>query len=53
MAWQEDKNWKYFSIQCSRISKRELLFGRFSGSDPLSFWYNQREDEDECGAMVV
>jgi hypothetical protein len=34
--------------------QKSTVFGRFSGSGPLSFWqYKQREDEDECGAMMV
>jgi len=30
--------WRYFSIQCSPISERALLFGKFPGFDCSSFW---------------
>jgi hypothetical protein len=42
-----------FSIQCSPISERALLFGRFPGFARLSFRYEQVLDEDEYGVSLV
>jgi hypothetical protein len=41
-----------FSIQCSPISARALLFGRFPDFRGLSFLYEQHADCGEYGALV-
>jgi hypothetical protein len=36
--FNDDKKWKHFSVQCSTISERTLLFGSFPVFARLSFW---------------
>ena len=49
---QNENKSKCPSIQRFAIFERELFFRKLSGFARLSFWEQQHEDEDECGAMV-
>ena len=47
LALPDYKKGTLFSIHCSPIFERALLCGRFPGFARLSFWEQQREDENE------
>jgi len=48
------KKWRFFVVQCFSICEKALLFGRFPGFAPSSFWQKQLVDleEDELRALV-